>query len=96
MESDIDCNPINQHIVVDKPVVSKDKGIGAIQQSDIKRYQNDITGFKAGGEGNCSYNYTIHGSVEKIEFEWRNRVSGKQVFIHKVHVYETVRRVRVY
>ena len=30
------CSPINQQIVVGKSVVSKDKGTGAIQQSDIK------------------------------------------------------------
>ena len=57
-----------------KPVVSKDKGTGAIQQSDIKRCQSDITGFEAGGEGNCLCDCTICGSVEKMEFEQRDGV----------------------
>ena len=79
-----------------KPVVSKDKGTGAIQQSDIKGCWSDITSFKVGGEGNCLSDFAIHGSIKKMEFEWRNRVGGKQVFIHKVHVYETIGRARVY
>ena len=79
-----------------KPVVSKDEGTGAIQRSDIKRCQSDITSFKVGGEGNCSCDCAICGSVKKTEFEWRNGVGGKQVFIHKVHVYETIRRTGVY
>ena len=79
-----------------KPVVSKDKGTGAIQQSDIERCQSDITGFKVRGEGNSSSDCAVHGSIKKMEFEWRNRVGGKQVFIHKVHVYETVGRAKVY
>ena len=36
MERDTACSPINQQIVVGKPVVSKDKRTGTIQQSDIK------------------------------------------------------------
>ena len=60
-----------------KPVVSKDKGTGAIQQSDIKRCWSDITSFEVGGEGNCSSNCAIRGSIEKTEFEQRNRVGGK-------------------
>ena len=79
-----------------KPVVSKDKGTGAIQQSDIERCWSDITGFEAEGEGNCSSDCAVHGSVEKTEFERRNGVGGKQVFIHKFHVYQTIRRARVY
>ena len=79
-----------------KPVLSKDKGAGAIQQSDIKRCQSDITSFKAGGEGNCLCDCAVRGSIEKMEFEWRNGIGGKRVFIHKVCVYETVRRAGVY
>ena len=96
MERDTAHSSINQQIVVGKPVVSKDKGTGAIQWSDIKRCQSDITSFKAGGEGNCWINCAVHDSVEKTEFEWRNGVCWKQVFIHKVHVYKTIRRARVY
>ena len=62
---------------MDKPVVSKDKGTGAIQQSDIERCQSDITGFEVGREGNCSSNCAVHGSVEKTEFEQRNGEDGK-------------------
>ena len=51
-----------------KPVVSKDKGTGAIQQSDIERGQSDITGFEAGGEGDCLSDCAVRGSVEKMEF----------------------------
>ena len=51
-----------------KPVVSKDKGTGAIQQSDIKRCWSDITGFEVGGEGNCSSDCAVCGSIEKTEF----------------------------
>ena len=76
--------------------MSKDKGTGAIQQSDIKRCWSDITSFKVEGEGNCLSDCAIHGSIEKMEFEQRNGVGGKQVFIHKVCVYETVGRVGVY
>ena len=57
-----------------KPVVFKDKGTGAIQLSDIKRYQSNITGFKVGGEANCSCDCAIHGSIKKMEFEWRDRI----------------------
>ena len=57
-----------------KPVVSKEKGTGAIQWSDIERCRSDITGFKAGGEGNCLSNCAVCGSVEKMEFEWRDGV----------------------
>ena len=60
-----------------KPVVSKDKRTGAIQRSDIKRCWSDITGFKAGGEGNCLSDCAIHGFIEKMEFEQRNGVGGK-------------------
>ena len=60
-----------------KPVVSKDKGTRAIQWSDIKRYQSDITGFKVEREANCSCYCAIHGSIKKMEFEWRDRVGGK-------------------
>ena len=60
-----------------KPVVSKDKGTGAIQRSDIKRRQSDITSFEAGGEGNCLSDCAVCGSVEKTEFERRNEVGGK-------------------
>ena len=60
-----------------KPVVSKDKGTGVIQWSDIKRCCSDITSFEAGGEGNCSSDCAVCGSVEEMEFEWRNRVDGK-------------------
>ena len=77
MERDTAHSPINQQIVVGKPVVSKDKGTGAIQQSDIERCQSDITSFEVGGEGNCSSNCAVHGSVEKMEFEWRDGVGGK-------------------
>ena len=74
MERDTARSPINQWIVVGKPVVSKDKGTGAIQQSDIKRCQSDITSFKAEGEGNYSSDCAVHGSMEKTEFEQRDRV----------------------
>ena len=60
-----------------KPVVSKDKGTGAIQQSDIKRCWSDITSFEVGGEGNCLSDCAVCGSIERTEFEWRNRVGGK-------------------
>ena len=60
-----------------KPVVSKDKGIGAIQRSDIKRCWSDITGFKVGRESNYLCNCAVHGSVKKTEFEQRNEVGGK-------------------
>ena len=60
-----------------KPVVSKDRGTGAIQWSDIKRCQSDITDFEVEGEGNCLSNCAVRGSIEKMEFEWRNRVGGK-------------------
>ena len=96
MERDTTCSPINQQIVVGKPVVSRDKGTGAIQQSDIKRCRSDITGFKMEGEGNYSCDCAVRGSIEKTEFEQQNGVGGKQMFIHKVHVYETVGRARVY
>ena len=59
MERDTAHSPINQQIVVGKPVVLKDKGTGAIQQSDIKRCQSDITGFEAGGEGNCLCDHAV-------------------------------------
>ena len=62
-----------------KPVVSKDKGTGAIQQSDIKWCQSDITGFEVGGEGNCLCDCAVRGSIKKTEFEQRNRVGGKRV-----------------
>ena len=52
-----------------KPVVSKDKGTEAIQQSDIERCWSDITSFEAEREGNSSSNCAVHGSVEKTEFE---------------------------
>ena len=55
-----------------KPVVSKDKGTGVIQQSDIKRCQSDITGFEVEGEGNCLCDCAIHGSIKKTVFEQRN------------------------
>ena len=96
MERDTARSPINQQIVVGKPVVSKDKGTGAIQQSDIERCQSDITSFKAGGEGNCSSNCAVRGSVKKTEFERRNGVGGKRVFIHKGRIYKTVGRAGVY
>ena len=96
MERDTAHSPINQWIVVGKPVVSKDKRIGAIQQSDIERCWSDITSFKVEGEGNCLSNCAVHGSVKKMEFEQRNRVGGKRVLIHKMCVYETVGRAGVY
>ena len=62
---------------MDKPVVSKDKRTGAIQQSDIERCWSDIISFEVGGEGNCSSNCAVHGSIEKTEFEWMDRVCRK-------------------
>ena len=56
------------------PVVSKDKGTGAIQWSDIKRCQSDTTGFKAGGGGNCLSDCAVCGSINKMELEQRNGV----------------------
>ena len=57
-----------------KPVVSKDKGTGAIQWSDIKRYWTDITSFKMEGIGDCLCDCAVHGSIKKMEFEQRNGV----------------------
>ena len=74
MERDTAYSPINQQIVVGKPVVSKDKGTGAIQQSDIKRCWSDLTDFKVEGEGNCLSDCAICGSIKKMEFEWRDRI----------------------
>ena len=55
-----------------------------------------MTGFKVEGEGNCLSDCAVCGSIEKTEFEWRNGVGGKRVFIHKVHVYEIAGRAGVY
>ena len=74
MERDTACSSINQWIVVGKPVVSKNKGTGAIQQSDITRCQSDITGFEMEEEGNCLYDCAVHGSIKKTEFEQRDGV----------------------
>ena len=41
---------------------------------NIKRCWSDITCFKAGGEGNCSCDCAICGSIKKMEFEWRDGV----------------------
>ena len=62
---------------MDKPVVSEDKGTGAIQWNDIKRCWNNITSFEVGEKGNCLCDCAVCGSIEKMEFEWRNGVGGK-------------------
>ena len=87
--------PVNQRIVLGKPVVSKDKRAGRIKQSDIEVQIHTITGGKYYGQVGNFGDGAVWWTIKQAESNWRSCRCLQMVSIHKFRVYKVVSRPRV-
>ena len=76
-------NPVNQWIVAGEPAMSQDDGAGAIQRSDIKRRQSDLTRGEADREVNGLHNCGVGSPIEQAELKRRHRKGMKSIIINE-------------
>ena len=83
---------VNQWIVSDKPVVSKDQRVGRIKQSNIEVQIHIITGGKNYGQVGNFGDGTVLWTIKQVESNWGSCRCLQVVSIHKFRVYKTVSR----
>ena len=76
-------NPVNQRIVAGEPAMSQDDGARAIQQSDVKCHQSDLTRGEADREVDGLRNCGVGSSIKQVELKWRHRKGLKSIVINK-------------
>ena len=64
--------PVNQWIVPDEPVVSKDQRAGRIKQSDIEVQIHIITGGKNYGQIGNFRDGAVRWTIKQVESNWRS------------------------
>ena len=63
--------------------MSQDDGTRAIQWSDVKRRQSDLTRGEADREVNGLRNCGVGSSIEQTELKWRHRKGLKSIIINE-------------
>src|ERR1700746_866133 len=84
-------NPVNQRIVAGEPAMSQDDGARAIQQSDIKSRQRDLTRSETDGEVDGLRNCRVGSPIEQTKLKQRYGMSRKSIIINKRRIYKTIR-----
>ena len=83
---------VNQWIVLDKPVVSKDQRVERIKWSNIEVQIHTITSGKYYGQVGNFGDGTVWWSIKKAESNWRSCRCLQVVSIYKFRVYKAVSR----
>ena len=86
---------VNQWIVSDKPVVSKDQRAGRIKRSDIEVQIHAITSGKYYGQVGNFGDSAVWWTIKQAESNQRSCRCLQVVSIHKFRVYKTMSRPRV-
>ena len=84
--------PVNQWIVLGKPVVSKDQRAGRIKRSDIEVQIHTITSGKYYGQVGNFRDGAVWWSIKQAESNQRSCGCLQVVSIHKFRVYKTMSR----
>ena len=87
--------PVNQWIVLGKPVVSKNQRAGGIKQSDIEVQIHTITGGKNYGQIGNFGDGAVRWTIKQVESNWRSCRCLQMVSIHKFRVYKIMGRLWV-
>ena len=87
--------PVNQWIVLDKPVVSKNQRAERIKWSDIEVQIHTITGGKYYGQVGNFGDGAVWWAIKQAESNRRSCGCLQVVSIHKFRVYKTMSRPRV-
>ena len=87
--------PVNQWIVLDKPVVFKDQRAGRIKWSNIEVQIHTITGGKDYRDISNFRDGTVWWTIKQAKSNWRSCRCLQVVSIHKFRVYKAVSRPRV-
>ena len=83
---------INQWIVLDEPVISKDQKAERIKQSDIEVQIHTITSGKNYGQVSNFRDGAVWWTIKQVESNWKSCRCLQVVSIHVFRVYRTMSR----